>query len=118
MPHSRRRPRIAPNGRVSIRLTPPQRDLLLQSAETPKALGHALHRAPVRQGKLSVRLDRESLDALIASASRTRVPDRKLERELSTFLRYLEGVADRFAEPEEQSEVAPRGEEPPSETAV
>lgn len=98
MPYSRQRSRIAPTGRVTIRLTPAQRDFFLEAGATPKDLGHALHRATVREGKLTLRVTRESLDALIAVAARTRVPDRRLERELLTLLRYLESMEDRFAE--------------------
>jgi uncharacterized protein (DUF1778 family) len=98
MPYSRQRPRIAPTGRVTIRLTPAQRDLFIHSAATPKNIGHLLHGAAVRDGKLSIRVNRESLEALIQVAAKIRFPDRGMERELSTLSRYLESLEDRFAD--------------------
>lgn len=101
MPYSRQRPRIAPTERITVRFTPGQRDFLIASPELPKGLGHALHRAAVRQGKLALRVTRAELDTLILVAAKVRVPERKAERELATFLSYLESLEDRFAEPEE-----------------
>lgn len=100
MPHSRRQPRIAPTGRITIRLSTGQRDFLMNSPELPKALGHTLHRAVVRRGELSMRVTRDELDTLILVAAAMRVPDRKSERELATFLRYLESMEDRFEDPD------------------
>lgn len=74
--------------------------MLLGTASTPKQLGHALHRAAVRRGELTLRVTREELDALILSAANAAVPDRAAERALATFLRYLESMEERFAEPE------------------
>lgn len=100
MPFSRQRPRIPPTGRVTIRLTPAQRDVLLGEVSTPKNLGHALHRAAVRRGELTLRVTRDELDAIILGAANAAVPDRAAERALATFLRYLESMEDRFADPE------------------
>jgi hypothetical protein len=96
MPYSRQRPRIAPTGRIALRLTPEQRDLFLGSGHLPKDLGHVLHRAAVRQGKLMVRLSREELDTLIAAGAKVSPSDAAAERNLDTLLRYLESLADRF----------------------
>jgi uncharacterized protein (DUF1778 family) len=101
MPYSRQRPRVPSNGRIAVRLTTAQRDLFIKAVETPKDLAHALHRAPVREGKLSIRVTRESLDALVAAAANSRPPDREAERVLVALLRYLESLEDRFAEPED-----------------
>jgi hypothetical protein len=98
MPYSRRLPRIARTGRVAIWLNPAQRDLFIQSPDTPKDLGHALHHAPVRKGKLTLRVTRESLDALIAVAAGFRPQSRGEDRALTTLLRYLESVEDRFGD--------------------
>lgn len=104
MAYLRQRPRIPATGRVTVRLTPAQRDLFIGSAATPKNLSHALHRAAVREGKLAVRLDRELLDTLILAAAKLPAADRKSERSIETLLRYLESLADRFAEPEKPEE--------------
>lgn len=99
MSYLRQRPRIPPTGRITVRLTTAQRDLFIQSADTPAPLGHALHRAPVREGKLSIRVTRESLEALIrvAATASTR-GDRRSERALAALLKYLESLEDRFAD--------------------
>ena len=86
----------------SGKLTPEQRDLFIHSPALPRNLGHALHRAAVRQGKLTLRLTREELDALIIVAAKTRVPDRREERALTTLMRYLDGLENWFAEPENE----------------
>ncbi|ACB74549.1 hypothetical protein [Opitutus terrae] len=96
MPYSRRRPRIPATGRITVKLTPAQRDLFLQSSTTPRRLGYALHRAVVREGRLAVRVDREGLDTLIAVGARLPAPDHPSLRALETLLRYLESLADRF----------------------
>jgi hypothetical protein len=103
MPYSRRLPRIAPTGRITIWLNPAQRDLFIQSPDTPKDLSHALHHAPVRSGKLTVRVTREALDALIAVAANFSAQSRGEERAITTLLRYLETLEDRFAEEEADS---------------
>lgn len=100
MRFSRQRPRVAPTGRITVRLTTGQRDLFIKAGRTPKDLAYALHRAPVRGGKLSIRVTREVLDALIAAAAISRAPDRRAEQDLAALLRYLEALEDRFAEPE------------------
>jgi len=105
MPYTRRQPRIAGTGAVSIRLSPAQRDLLMTSPHVPQEVGHLLHRATVRDGKLVVRLRRDALDALITAAARAPAPDHKAERDLDALLRYLEAMADRF-EPVGESEEA------------
>ncbi|MCR6656779.1 MAG: hypothetical protein NVV63_13430 [Opitutus sp.] len=104
MPFSRKRPRIAASGAVSVRVDPHQRDLLMKAPGMPASLGHALHRAPVREGKLSVRMSRENLDTAIAALARVPAEGRDEERELDTLLRYLETLADRFedGEPDEE----------------
>lgn len=104
MPYSRQRPRIAANGRIAVRLTTAQRDLFVRDADVPRPLSHELHRAPVKAGKLSVRVTRESLDALIAAAAKMPAGNRDDERSLATLVRYLEGLEDRFAEPEGAAE--------------
>lgn len=104
MPYSRQRPRLAPTGRITVRLTPAQRDLLLASSHTPKDVAHALHRASVREGKLGVRVTRASLDALILAAAQLPTVDREAERALDGLLRYLESLADRFADPPDTRE--------------
>lgn len=97
---------MAPNGRVAVRLTTAQRDMFIRSPEVPKDLGHLLHRAPVRAGKLSIRVTREALDALIAAAARHGANGREEERALATLVRYLEGLEDRFEEPEDEADEA------------
>jgi hypothetical protein len=112
MPYLRQLPRIPATGKIAVRLTPAQRDVLLGSSRTPRDVGHRLHRAPVRKGKLEVRVGREALDALIliAAAAIPTAPASRAEREqaraLDTFVRYLEDLSDRFEMPEE-----PAGEE-------
>lgn len=106
MPYSRQRPRIAPNGRVPVRLTTAQRDLFIKAGETPRELGYALHRAPVRSGKLRVRVTRAALEALISVAAKSGARDREEERALGTLVRYLEGLEDRF-EPGDDGAEAP-----------
>lgn len=96
MPYTRRQPRIAATGAISIRLSPAQRDLLMHSLHVPQEVGHLLHRATVREGRLMVRLKREALDALIAAAAHAPAADRKVERDLDALLGYLEAMADRF----------------------
>jgi hypothetical protein len=107
MPYLRQLPRIPATGKVAVRLTPAQRDLLLGSSRLTRETGHLLHRAPVRKGKLEVRLGRDALDTLIlagaaaipaAPASRA---ERELARALDTFVGYLENLSDRFEEPAE-----------------
>lgn len=74
------------------------------SPDTPRELGHMLHRAPVRSGKLTIRVDRASLDALIRVTARASPTDRREERALASLLRYLESLEDRFADPEPDAE--------------
>lgn len=101
MHYSRQRPRVAPTGRISIRLTTWQRDLLMAAATTPKDLGHVLHRAPVRGGKLSIRVTRETLEALIATVAKSPAPQERTERDMKALLGYLETLEDRFEQPDE-----------------
>ena len=98
MPHQRRRPRIPANGRVTLWLNTAQRDVFVHSRETPQALGHALHRAPVKKGKLTLRVTRESLDALILAAANATPKNASEERAFNTLIRYLESLEDRFEE--------------------
>lgn len=106
----RLRPRFAPTGRASIRINPRQRDLFVRAAETPRNLAYALRNAPVREGKLSVRVTRPELDALIAVAAGAAAETRTEERELASLVRYLEGVGDRFLEPEADEAEKAEGE--------
>lgn len=103
MPYSRQHPRVAATGRIAARLTPTQRDAFLACPELPKDLGHALHRTPVRQGKLNVRLSRAEVDVLIAVGAKVPARDAAAERNLDTLLHYLESLADRFSEPIEET---------------
>jgi hypothetical protein len=104
MPHSRRLPAVPATGRVAVRLDTAQRDLFIHAKGTPANLGHLLHRAPVRNGKLTVRLSRAELNALIGAAADVTAPDKKTERALDTLLRYLEGLEDRFEEEQTEEE--------------
>lgn len=104
MPYPRQRPRVPANGRISLRLTPGQRDLFIASDVTPRKLSQLLHHAVVREGKLAVRVTREELDALIAAAARVTASDPETDRALTTLLRYLENAADQFEEPEPAAE--------------
>ncbi len=103
---ARLRPRVASQGRVSVRLNPSQRDLLARSHETSRELAHALRKAPVREGKLTVRVSRHELESLVAAAAAATAPDRRAERDLNSLLRYLEDLEDRFAEPADDSAFA------------
>ena len=104
MPYLRRLPRIPPTGRVTVRLTIEQRNLLLAAA-VPLALGHTLARAAVRKGKLALTLKRDGLDRLILAAAAAQAPGRAADRELGRLLAYLESLADRFEEPSDRSEL-------------
>ena len=104
MPYRRQRPRIAHTGRVTVRLSTEQRDLFIHHPATRMPLGHALHRAPVRKGELSVRVNREELEQLIAVAADFEAEDKRSERALASLLRYLETLEDRFEDPEELEE--------------
>ena len=104
MPHQRRLPRIPATGRVTLWLNPAQRDLFVHSPETPRALSHALHHAPVQKGKLTLRVTRDLLDALIAAAAKFAPQSRDEERALATLLRYLESLEDRFADEVDDNE--------------
>lgn len=99
MPHPRRLPRIPATGRVTLQFRPEQRDLFIPARETPANLSHALHRAPVRAGKLTVRVTRPELDALIQAAANHPTADARAERAVGTLLRYLETAESRFDEP-------------------
>lgn len=101
MPYLRQRRRIPANGRVAVKMTPAQRDLFIGPPEIPASLTFALKRAPVRDGKLSVRVTSSELDALIVTAARISSPDKLLQRRLDTLLGYLESLEDRFELPDE-----------------
>lgn len=101
MPYLRQRRRIPANGRVAVKLTPAQRDLFIGPREVPASLAVALKRAPVREGKLSVRVSSAELDALIATAARISSPDKLVQRHLDVLLGYLESLEDRFELPDE-----------------
>ncbi len=100
MLYPRRRARVLPTGRVTIRLTTAQRDLFLKAPDLPRGLGHELHRAPVRAGKLSLRVDLAKLEAMISAAAATSTSDRQSARSLETLLRYLELAEERFEQAE------------------
>lgn len=102
MSYLRQRPRIAPTGRVALRITPAQRDELLRSQRTPQSLAHMLHRAAVKGGWLSLRVGRDELDTLIMAAADVRAADRKEERVLTSLLDYLESIEERFVDPENE----------------
>lgn len=103
MPYSRQLPRIKPTARVSVRLTTSQRDLLVEAPGTPRDLGHLLHRAAVRDGKLSVQLNRTEIEKLVAAAARLAPVDRRGQRDLDALLRYLESLEDRFVREDDES---------------
>lgn len=96
MPFTRQRSRIAANGRAPLRLSTAQRDLFLDNRAVPRSLAYALKRAPVRDGKLGVRVTSRELDSLILVAARTSSPDKRVQRELDSLLGYLEKVEYRF----------------------
>jgi hypothetical protein len=98
MPYQRRRPRIPATGRVTLWLNTAQRDVFVHSRETPQALSHALHRAPVKKGKLTLRVTRESVDALILAAANATPKNAAEERTFNALIRYLESLEDRFEE--------------------
>jgi hypothetical protein len=100
MLYPRQRARVSPTGRVTIRLTTAQRDLFLKAPDLPRGLGHELHRAAVRDGKLSLRVDRARLGVLITAAAATPASDSRSARSLETLLRYLESSEDRFEQAE------------------
>jgi hypothetical protein len=112
MAYLRRRPKLAPTARVTIRLTPVQRDLFLGTAELPPTLAHALHRATVREGKLQVRITRAELEQLIAVAARVPASDAAADRALGALLRYLESMDDRFEDAPEEGSGADEDERP------
>lgn len=87
---------------MTLRITPAQRDELLRSPRTPQGLGHALHRATVKGGWLSLRVGREELNALIMAAAELRASDKKEERVLTSLLDYLEELEERFVDPENE----------------
>jgi hypothetical protein len=106
--------RVAPTGKVTVRLDTSQRDLFVRSAETPRDLAHALRKAPVRDGKLSVRVRRSELAALIAVAARAPVEGKREEREVASLLRYLESWEERFEDPAEELESEKQENEEPA----
>jgi hypothetical protein len=85
---------------VTVRLVTWQRDLFLDDAVVSRSLIAALKRAPVRDGKLGVRVSRSELDVLIDVAARQKPETKARERELDALLGYLEGIEDRFEEEE------------------
>lgn len=102
MPYSRQPPKIAPTGRVTLQLSTAQRDLFVQSDRTPRGLIHELRRAPVREGKLSVRVTQASLAALIEAVAAMNAPDRRAEKALDSLMRYLESLEERFGPPADE----------------
>lgn len=91
---------------MAVRLTTEQRGLFLRLHSLPRELGHPLHHAVVRRGKLQVRVTRSELDTLIAAAAQARAADAAGERALTALLGYLESIEDRFAEPNEDDDAA------------
>ncbi len=110
MPYLRQRPRIPATGKIGVRLTTDQRDLLLASPQLPREIIFALKRAPVKKGKLEVRMGRVPLDAMILVVAAA-IPDLppapvpralvEMRRSLNTFVLYLEELSDRFEDGEE-----------------
>lgn len=96
MAFSRQRPRIAATGRVSVRLNPSQRNLLLDHRDLPAPLAFALKHAAVRDGKLNVRVTRPELDRLIVAVAAIRPLEPRERRTLDAWLDYLESLDDRF----------------------
>jgi hypothetical protein len=103
MPYLRQRQKIPENGRITVKLTPAQRDQLIGNSSMPRRLGHLLHRAAVKQGKLHIRLTRLELDTLIDCAVVLPIPNPASKRALDIFIDYLETQADRF-EPADEEE--------------
>lgn len=103
---TRLRPRVAATGRIAIRLNTVQRDLFTRSPKISRELVFALRNAPVRDGKLSVRVRLGELESLITAAASAPAPGRREERELATLVRYLEGLEDRFEISSEETEDA------------
>jgi hypothetical protein len=105
MPYLRQRPRIPATGKIAVRLSTAQRDLLMGSAGLPREIVFTLKRAPVKKGKLEVRVRRASLDAMILAAAAA-IPELPpapvprsiltMRRQLDTFVRYVEDLEDRF----------------------
>ena len=110
MPYLRQLPRIPATGKIGVRLTTDQRDLILASPQLRREIAFALKRAPVKKGKLEVRLVRASLDAMILVVAAA-IPDLppgpapralvEMRRSLNTFVLYLEELSDRFEEEDE-----------------
>ena len=73
--------RVAPTGNAPLRLDTSQRDMFVRSPDLPRGLRHALHKAPVRDGKLSVRVTRAELEALIVAAANAPAEGKREERE-------------------------------------
>jgi hypothetical protein len=80
----------------SLALTSFQRDLFLNNRDVAPDLAHALKRAPVRSGKLGVRVSSRELDTLILATAQICSPDRRVQRELDMLVRYLERMEDSF----------------------
>ena len=114
----RLRQRFAPTGRASIRLNTRQRDLFARSAKTPQNVAHALRNAPVRDGKLSLRVTRPELETLILVAAGAGAANREEERELASLVRYLEGIEDRFETEEDAESPLPSESEAGSESEL
>jgi hypothetical protein len=116
MPYLRQRQRIPATGKIGVRLTTDQRDFLLASPGLAREAAFALKRAPVKKGKLEVRMGRGSLDAMIAVAAAA-IPDLppgpaprsliEMRRSLNVFVGYLENLSDRFEDEEEQENLKP-----------
>lgn len=96
MPYLRQRQKIPGNGRIAVKLTPAQRDQLIGNSTMPRGLGHLLHRAPAKQGKLHIRLTKSELDTLIDCAVVLPISNPASQRALDIFIDYLETQVDRF----------------------
>jgi hypothetical protein len=88
---------------VTLRLVTWQRDLFLADPAISRSLAAALKRAPVRDAKLGVRVNRDELDALILAAARHQPEGKEREREVNALLAYLEGIEDRFVEDDDSA---------------
>lgn len=100
---ARLRPRVPATGRVTLRLSPAQRDRFLRAPGVPRALAHALRNAPVREGWLAARVARAELDALAVAVADAMGADRRAARELASLARYLETMERRFLEPSDEA---------------
>jgi hypothetical protein len=77
--------------------------MITESGGISLNLVHALRRAPVREGKLNVRVDRAELEAMILVVAKLPQGGRQVEPKVAALLRYLEETEDRFEDPEDEA---------------